>query len=526
MPVCAVLDCGNGEYKLNRWKSYNCMSHPGFKKGVGQCICPPPFVLYPFPTERRNPEGRKKWIQLLNRKDKATGKNWLPKPHSRVCSIHFPDGSPTGANPNPTLNLGYPLFVSPKSTRKLPTTRTPTTSVKHLTEESISELSIEDPVPADTPTDPVHSSITTDHGYSLPDSQCEQCNVLSKLLKECQHEAVELRQKLAKSTTGHHTITPLSPNTTRFVVNDNKVRLNTGIPNKGTLDALYKHLSPKVKRMRYWAGAKKVTSTKVPRAFKRSPQKCGPQRKLSGKEELVLVLMKLRLGLTNDFLCDLFDVGKGTCSQIINTWVRFLSRELRPLVFWPDRITITKMLPTQLAAKYPSLRCTLDCTEVFIERPRHMELQSLTWSDYKKHNTAKYLIGIAPNGMISFLSVGWGGRTSDKRIVNESGFLDLVDPGDVILADRGFTINSELLMRHAKLEIPPPSSGWEQQTAEDVAKTKKVANARIHVERAIGRMKWFVILKNTVPINLVPILDDIVLVCAALCNLLPPLVGQ
>ena len=67
-------------------------------------------------------------------------------------------------------------------------------------------------------------------------------------------------------------------------------------------------------------------------------------------------------------------VGKETCSQILNTWVRFLSRELRPLVFWTDRITITKMLPSQLAAKYPSLRCTLDCTEVFIERPRHMEL--------------------------------------------------------------------------------------------------------------------------------------------------------
>ena len=79
--------------------------------------------------------------------------------------------------------------------------------------------------------------------------------------------------------------------------------------------------------------------------------------------------------------------------------------------------------------------------------------------------------------MISFLSVGWGGRTSNKRIVNESGFLDLVDPGDVILADRGFTINSELLMRHAKHEIHPPSSGMEQQTA-DVAKTKKVAICR------------------------------------------------
>ena len=87
---------------------------------------------------------------------------------------------------------------------------------------------------------------------------------------------------------------------------------------------------------------------------------------------------------------------------------------------------------------------------------------------------AKYLISIAPNDMISFISVGWGGRTSDKRIVNESGFLDQVDPRDFILAECGFTINSELLMHHAKREIPHPSSGWEQQT-EDVAKTKKVA---------------------------------------------------
>ena len=64
--------------------------------------------------------------------------------------------------------------------------------------------------------------------------------------------------------------------------------------------------------------------------------------------------------------------------------------------------------------------------------------------------------------------------------------LDLVDAGDVILADRGFTIASDLLQRHARLEIPPPSSGIDQQTKAAVGKTKKVANARIHVERAIG----------------------------------------
>lgn len=78
-------------------------------------------------------------------------------------------------------------------------------------------------------------------------------------------------------------------------------------------------------------------------------------------------------------------------------------------MFWADRANIRRMLPVDLAAKYPTLRCTLDCTEIFIERPRDLELQALTWSDYKHHNTMKYLVGIAPNGKISFLSRGWGG---------------------------------------------------------------------------------------------------------------------
>ena len=61
-------------------------------------------------------------------------------------------------------------------------------------------------------------------------------------------------------------------------------------------------------------------------------------------------------------------------------------------------------------------------------------------------------------------------------------------------------------------------------TGPNVKKTKEIANARIHVERAIGRMKHFSILKNRLPITIVPLIDEISIVCAALCNLLPPLV--
>ena len=78
---------------------------------------------------------------------------------------------------------------------------------------------------------------------------------------------------------------------------------------------------------------KKVISTKVRRNFKASPKKTGPQRKLSVKEELILVLLKLRAAITNKMLADLFDISNGGASQIINTCVKFLACELKPLIF-------------------------------------------------------------------------------------------------------------------------------------------------------------------------------------------------
>ena len=57
----------------------------------------------------------------------------------------------------------------------------------------------------------------------------------------------------------------------------------------------------------------------------------------------------------------------------------------------------------------------------------------------------------------------------------------------------------------------------------DVRNSSHIANEQIYVEQAIGRMKVFHILKNELSIILIPLADDIVRVCAGLCNLLPPL---
>ena len=78
------------------------------------------------------------------------------------------------------------------------------------------------------------------------------------------------------------------------------------------------------------------------------------------------------------------------------------------------------------------------------------------------------------------------------------------------------------MARGASLKIPPPSSGLEQMSEDKVIVTKTIANARIHVGRAISQMKVLSILKKTLSITLVSLIDDILVVCAVISNLLIP----
>ena len=65
----------------------------------------------------------------------------------------------------------------------------------------------------------------------------------------------------------------------------------------------------------------------------------------------------------------------------------------------------------------------IDCFEIFCEQPTNLKARSQLWSNYKHHNTVKFLIGIAPQGVVSFISEGWGGCVSDVKPTEECGFV-------------------------------------------------------------------------------------------------------
>ena len=58
-----------------------------------------------------------------------------------------------------------------------------------------------------------------------------------------------------------------------------------------------------------------------------------------------------------------------------------------------------------------------------------------------------------------------------------------------------------------------------QMTKKRYKTEKKIANLRIHAERAINGIKIYRILKGTLPITMMRHVDEIVLVCVALCNI-------
>lgn len=109
---------------------------------------------------------------------------------------------------------------------------------------------------------------------------------------------------------------------------------------------------------------------------------------------------------------------------------------------------------------------------------------------------------------------------SDPAITSDSGFLDKLTnmQGTSVMADRGFTIWDNLKALGIDLNLPPFMEGRGQLSAVDVQEGRSIASLRIHVERAIGRIKHFKIMKGVFPLKMVRLTNPIVHVCAYLSN--------
>ena len=146
-----------------------------------------------------------------------------------------------------------------------------------------------------------------------------------------------------------------------------------------------------------------------------------------------MVLMKLRLNVPFQDLAYCFMVSLSTVSQIFSSWMIVRDTRLSSLVFWPEREQLWRTMPMCFQYAFgKKVTVIIDCFEVFIEKPTNLLARAQTFSSYKHHTTIKILIGITPQGTVSFVSG------------ENCGFLNKLLPEDIVMADRGFTITESV----------------------------------------------------------------------------------
>jgi len=310
-----------------------------------------------------------------------------------------------------------------------------------------------------------------------------------------------------------------------FQESDKDVQFYTGLPSVAVFYKLLEYLSPSGKRSNIVYNATsqnwvKEGSTADPGTaeWRESDLQFGRRSDLSQGDELFLML---RLGLKVYDLAKRFEVSQSSVSRIFSTWINYCYLRLGMIPCWPSRDAIKNTMPAIFKDQYPNTTAILDATEIKVHTPSSLLLQSQTYSSYKSTNT----FNISPAGHVIFASSLYTGSISDNELVTRSGFLRLLERGDEIMTDRGFTIEDSLTPLGVGLNIPPFLSGRQQMDAAEVVETQQIASLRIHVERAIRRVKEYDILAGIMPASLAGSANQIWTVCCLLTNLQSPLIS-
>ncbi len=256
--------------------------------------------------------------------------------------------------------------------------------------------------------------------------------------------------------------------------------------------------------------------------------KVGPKLKesryVSKDTKILLLLVKLKLNVPFSVLGSFFNLSDKTARLLFYRVLDVVFSVVKDFVVWLDKPTIQARMPQAFKALYPNTRVIIDASEIECERPTSVRQRVLMYSNYKARFTVKFLIGIAPSGEITFISKAYGGRTTDTEITVKSGFIDLIEEGDVVMADKGFpSVETDLNKAGALLVMPPFKSGDRQFSEKQNKDGYECASVRIHVERCIARMKIFEIL-NFLPSYLLPYIDKILVVISFFCNCFPDLI--
>ena len=89
-----------------------------------------------------------------------------------------------------------------------------------------------------------------------------------------------------------------------------------------------------------------------------------------------MTLVKLRLNLKTKDLAFCFGLSTCQVSRYLTTWICFLYHHIKELDWMPSVEQVAGTLPCAFKEKFPNIFAIIDGSEIFIETPTDLHMQS------------------------------------------------------------------------------------------------------------------------------------------------------
>ena len=362
MVLCLIVGCSNktGKSKSGREKKIF-FRVPRVITSQGELV------------EELTSTRRRLWISAISRDDLTEEK----LENDRVCSQHFASGEPAkewdrhNVDWVPTLNLGHDKLKHKLQVGEAEKVakRAERAANRRKRRQEIIEKEIPDKLKKiNEPGKPVKDifqhvtqSELIDEAIDIdPEPVVDQMHAdsIQFLAKETQTIPTYFQDAETQTSDFEYSFkeTKIQPFTDDYFDSDDKVCFYTGLPGLDSLKTILQFVEPHVNRK---------------------------SKTLTAFQELVMVLMKLRLNVPQQDLAYRFDVSQSTVSRVFLSWMTVMDIRLTPLIAWPEREELWRTMPRCFQYAFEKkTTIIIDCFEIFIERPSNLLARAQTFSNY------------------------------------------------------------------------------------------------------------------------------------------------
>lgn len=223
----------------------------------------------------------------------------------------------------------------------------------------------------------------------------------------------------------------------------------------------------------------------------------GHPYELSYRDQVLLVVIWLRLYPIHEVLAFLFGVSDSTVSRIISRVLPILEQAGKDSMRMPDPGKKRRRQLADVLKDTPDLAVIIDTFEQRIQRPPERTEADSYYSGKKKQHTLKSQVVVdEESGEIVDVAESVRGPTADLTVLKQSQLMDRLPKEVGAIGDLAY-VGIKDLHPQGLGATPRRKPRGKARPAEDIAYNQAFARRRIKVENSIGRMRRYQCLSQT-----------------------------